>query len=466
MNGKTLYEAINQIEDCYIDEVYKDIDKRRIDYTGKKLFTLILAATMLLAALTACAAEVFRWDGRLSELLNLSKSQEESIEGMWSKMDSSKEENGVTITLDSAITDDNTMFLLYDVKLPEEMDMDREYNFEIEQMDGQGWLSYGGNTTGSTNCSVIKKDKKQNRLTCLMTYSSQSGKLSTQKMRIWFKNLCSYKIVNDEITDERLEKKINLTFYIRPQYTANIRNYTMKQTVKGRLNRVKLQTITITPISISIQGKCEDTFQFRDREKNIHEAPFIQAIHLKDGSILACGDSSMSVNTFEQLQFKSVFEQVTDPSLIQEIEFYDGELVSLKDITYSTRSKVASLNTIRIWIARGGLGITMFLMGLSAASMLSFCNHMYQEYEKQSKDSFEDFCRKHRKSMKIDLYAYQCYRIFLLLLLMWTIFLIITNWFTTMTIFIGIISILWIVLLSITIRSIKAARSELQKISS
>jgi hypothetical protein len=78
------------------------------------------------------------------------------------------------------------MFLLYDVTLPKSMDMERYYNFEINQIDAQDWFSLGGSMSGTTKSSIVKVDKESHSITYLMTFSASSGSLKEQKMRFCF----------------------------------------------------------------------------------------------------------------------------------------------------------------------------------------------------------------------------------------------------------------------------------------
>jgi len=192
---------IDLVKDKYIDEVYTLQNKNNVSFSKKKLYSLLLAATMVIAMLTACAAEIYKWDGRLSQVLNLSSEQQTYVDGMWYSINETKTVKGITVTLDSVLADDNSMLLLYDVTLPESMDMDRYYNFEINQIDAQEWFSYGGSMTGGTKTSIVKIDKKSHTITYLMAFSADSGSLKEQKMRFWFNDLHSYKIIDDALSD-------------------------------------------------------------------------------------------------------------------------------------------------------------------------------------------------------------------------------------------------------------------------
>ena len=145
-NGKILFDAIDLMDDAYINEVYNGDNRIRNLPSKKRLFTFMVAAILMLALLTACAAEVFKWEGRLSQYLTFHNDQHDYLDDMWYTIGESKTNKDITVTIDSAIIDDTTAILLYDITLPFLIPEDTYYYFDIEQMDGQSWLSYGGST--------------------------------------------------------------------------------------------------------------------------------------------------------------------------------------------------------------------------------------------------------------------------------------------------------------------------------
>jgi hypothetical protein len=82
MRGKTIFEAIDLVESQYIDEVYNSKGHTVTSFSKKKMIILMIAATLIIALLTACVAEFFEWDGRLSQVLNLTSKQEQYVDGM------------------------------------------------------------------------------------------------------------------------------------------------------------------------------------------------------------------------------------------------------------------------------------------------------------------------------------------------------------------------------------------------
>jgi hypothetical protein len=471
MTGKDLYEAIDRVKDEYIDEVYNSQDESKVSLSKKKLFILVLAATMVIGMLTVCAAEVYKWEGRLSQVLKLSSEQKTFVDGMWYRINQTKTAKGITVTLDSILADDNSMLLLYDVTLPEGMDMDRFYDFEIGQIDGQDWFSIGGRMSGSWSRRIVEVDKKTHTITYLMGYSASSGSIKEQKLRFWFNDLRSYKIINDAIADERLEEALDFVFYADVAYTPNVINYSLDKQVSGRLNTVKVEKITITPISLTVKASSEAKVNMWNLETREREKSFVSAIILKDGTSVEVSNSGTGVSIFNTVTYKTMFTEIINPKDIAAIEFFEKERVSLEDLEYTTGVQTI-LSDSQIAKIKFEIGIftVIISMVLSVISTLHFCkSDVYKSFEKiQAKKqrkgkqyTLDAFCSSQEKLLRTNEIFYVFYGILLFLAAGRLTFMIITNWFVTMTVFMNALCIGLLVLVVVTLRESRKKRKYL-----
>ncbi|HZK35180.1 MAG TPA: DUF4179 domain-containing protein [Bacillota bacterium] len=471
MSGQDLYKAINAIDDKYIDEVYGSKVKRTKSLSKRKVYLVLVAAIMALALLTAGAAEVYEWDGRLSQVLGLSYDQESYVDGMWHSINETVSKNGITLTLDSVLADPNSMFVLYDLTLPESMDMDRYYEFEMHQVDGQDWYSLGGSLSGSISSGVVEVDRQNHTITYMMELSASSGDIREQKMRFSFKDLYSYRIVDDEIIDERSEDKEDFVFYSNLNYTPNVINYTPGKEVSGRHNIVKIENITITPISLTIGGRAEEGYTFWNDETNEREGSFVTGVVLKGGSRVETSGSSTSVNIFGTVSYKTMYGDIVNPEDIEVIEFFEKDSLSLNSLTYTTGAQ-SSLTGIKIsgLIFNIGIFISIISLLISAiSSLLASRSDIYLSFEKaQAKRlkkgkeySFGQFCTSTNRALLQTAVAYTFFIIVLMFGVSWLTYLIVINWFVTMTVFINALFIGLIALLVVTLRESRKYRRQL-----
>lgn len=466
MNGKKLYEAIDLVKDEYINEVYSTDSKNKI--TKKKLLLLILAATMAISILTACVAEIYKWDGRLSQMLNLTSEQIKLVEGMWYKINKSKTSKGITVTLDSILADDNSMFVLYDMKLQETIDMDRVYYFESTEISGQEWFSYSGSMSSATISPIEGKvDKEKNTITVLLQYSADRGSIKEQKIRFAFNNLRSCRYVNDIMVDDRLEEPVEIVFYSDLRYTPKVINYSLDKPITGVLNSLTVENITITPLSLTINASGESQLNLWNIDTKEHEKDFISSVILKNGTEVKLHNQSTSY-LGEKLTYKTIFEEVVDPSEIGELVFLENEKVSLSGLEATTG--VESINS-SYKMSKKILELTIFIniliITVGAVYSLQFCKgDVYKYFEKiQEKKkgrgkeySFDKFIIDYKR----DLIITEITDILLLFMLMLAVcqltYLIIINCFLIMTVFMDCIFIGLMALLIITIKDCRKKR--------
>nr|WP_312577134.1 DUF4179 domain-containing protein [Sedimentibacter sp.] len=471
MRGQTIFEAIDLVKNQYIDEVYNSDIYKVKEFSKKKMIVLMLAATLIIALLTACAAEIFEWEGRLSQLLNLTSEQEKHVDGMWCSINKTQTKNDITVTLDSALVDDSSMYVLYDIVLKDDMDMSRNYYFDIEQVDGQNWYSYGGSLSGGWGSRIVNVDEDKHIITCMMTYTATSGKIKDQKMRFWFHNLYSYIIEDDAVADKRLEQDVNFVFYADVTSTPNKLNYTIDKNVSGIINTVNLKKIVVTPLSITVSGNSENRYHLKNDSK-VHETDFVRAVILKDGTLINSSGSYLSSSVSGNISYKAMFDDVINPEDVSEIEFYDRNTVSLSDFKYTIGSEDDyTISQIADKVFSFSIILSIICMAFNSASMLYFCkNDIYLSFEKVEekqqkkgrKYTFDDFCSKYKRELLICEKIYTFYIVLLIAGVFWLNYLIIINWFVTMTVFIDVVCVCLIFLLLTTIKASRKTRRYLE----
>lgn len=361
-----------------------------------------------------------------------------------------------------------------ELSLPESMDMDRYYDFEIQQLDGQDWYSLGGSLSGSISSRLVDLDKQKRTMTYMMEFSASSGDIREQKMRFSFKDLYSYRIVDDEIIDKRLEAKLDFVFYSMLSYTPNLVNYEPGKKISGKHNTVWIDRITITPISLTIGARAEGGYSFWDEERTEREGSFVTAIILNDGSRVETRDSSTSVNIFDQVSYKTIYDGIVNPKDIQQIEFFGQDTLYLGGLDYTNDTK-ASLDARRLADLTFNMGIfiSIISMLISIISMLYLCkSDIYLSFErvqarkkkKGREYSFDQYLALTNKVLLKTAVAYRFFLVLLLLVIGWLTYMIISNWFVTMTVFVDILLIGLTLLLFITIKEIGRFRRRLTKL--
>jgi hypothetical protein len=114
--------------------VQRPSDTRIFNKTQKKIamkirFTIVLAAVItVLGVTTAAAAYILQWNGKLAEQFGVNEQQQSKLveNGALAFADQTVTENGVTITAIQTLGDKNGVYVLFDVKAPEGIELTKD----------------------------------------------------------------------------------------------------------------------------------------------------------------------------------------------------------------------------------------------------------------------------------------------------------------------------------------------------
>jgi len=196
------------------------------------------------------------------------------------------------------------------------------------------------------------------------------------------------------------------------RYQANITQYGLR--------------VTITPISLTIGARAEGGYSFWDEERTEREGSFVTAIILNDGSRVETRDSSTSVNIFDQVSYKTIYDGIVNPKDIQQIEFFGQDTLYLGGLDYTNDTK-ASLDARRLADLTFNMGIfiSIISMLISIISMLYLCkSDIYLSFErvqarKKKKGREYSFDQYLALTNKVLLKTAVAYRFFLCSTLAW-----------------------------------------------
>ena len=128
--NELLFDAITDIDHELIEKAYKvnqEASHRKRSLRKKWIF--ILAATLILGALSVVAAEYSSGAGLLSSYLEVDKSGEAIVEEMKSNINKTVVKDDIEISMINSVADSSNLYLTISVTLPEGTDMSKRYNF-------------------------------------------------------------------------------------------------------------------------------------------------------------------------------------------------------------------------------------------------------------------------------------------------------------------------------------------------
>jgi hypothetical protein len=259
MNKYDWNNAFPEVPRRFHETVQCTLDTLILNKTGRqkgtnKKFLIVLAAVIAALGLTATAAAYFlRWNDQLARRFDVNEQQQIQLaeDGAVAAADQTVTENGVTITAIQTLGDKNGVYVLFNVKAPEGVELTKDgsgisAHVEIEGFDHVGWSAH----------FMLDKDKSV----------SPSGAANERYYELWLNNThgenWNGKTITVEFADLRdLSKgpddniivtgKWNLSWklsYMDQMLTFDINK---TYTVNGR--ELVVKSVEISPLSMTLK---------------------------------------------------------------------------------------------------------------------------------------------------------------------------------------------------------------------
>ena len=182
MNGKIMLEAMENIPEEYILEAVA-VPRAKMMFTKRAAAAVIAAALCLILAIGSfVAAHV--WHEELANFFGADQKQMEVLDGAAAYPEVSVSSNGVTVTVLQTLADSRGVYVLYEVKCPEDFRFDDTILWEHEFLDVP---QEEGAVSGFSGNKVLKNEG--NIRTAIYRYISDVP-LGNGKMSLYFENLC------------------------------------------------------------------------------------------------------------------------------------------------------------------------------------------------------------------------------------------------------------------------------------
>ena len=255
------------------------VPKKSIGKKKRMIFALV--AVLTFATMTVMATEHVNWDFLLSKIIGTNVENSQYLDGMWTMINQTKEDAGVEIEMVSAIGDKSNLYLRFDITFPEGIDMSKHYHFYDVRGSKDIW--WGDDALGGIySWEVIDDiDLMDNTVSwALKIQGSNGGDLSNKKIKIWLNNIIESTLVDNAISEEKVAFEGDWNFVWTFNYVNNSLVYESLEEVAGETNTYKLNTFTISPLSIVVEA-------VSDGKHYMGEPWLIDAIILQDGTVIS-----------------------------------------------------------------------------------------------------------------------------------------------------------------------------------
>ena len=263
----------------------KEMQKRKRT-SSKKFFKVGIAAACFFAVAftTTFAVEYFGLDQKLGEFLNISGSRQEELNlGITAPM-CSVSNNGVTVNVLQTISDTRSLYVVYEVIAPENINLTDDYYFEDISVFPS---DKGKNSTFGNSYYVLEQNKNVRKY---LTVIDSDCDFKDGKMKLSMTNLCNeanqnkVEIEGEWNTEWEYDtEKVTKIKEISPNVNAEV---LCKDTQKTK--EMTVEKIIISPISVSVDVSAQNA---QSADDNYLAADI--KIKMKNGETLICGEGGI-----------------------------------------------------------------------------------------------------------------------------------------------------------------------------
>jgi hypothetical protein len=220
--------------------------------TIRKRFPIMLAAVLAVLGVTAAAAYVIHWNGKLAERFDASDQQQSQLAsaGAVGSPDQTVTENGLTVTALQTLGDRNGVYLLLDVKAPEGTTLSDSNMFEDPGVTIEGigrHVSWSGGFMSNFDKTASPSGAANERYFELRLLNTEQEDWNGKTITLDFKNLQADRGKLDLYTVVEGEWKLSWPL----SYTDQMQTFDLNKTYTVNGHAVTVKTVELSPLSMT-----------------------------------------------------------------------------------------------------------------------------------------------------------------------------------------------------------------------
>lgn len=258
MNNNDWSNVFPEVPQSFHDTVQHTLDTQILHKAGrrkavKKGLSIVLAAVIAALGVTAAAAYVLQWNGKLAERFEANEQQQSELAsaGAVAPVDQTVTENGLTVTAVQTLGDKNGIYMLFDVQAPEGITLSDTNLFENMdiKMEGFGAIhNYSGGFMSDTDNSGSPSGAANERYYEIWLDNSEREDWNGKKITLGFTNLQADKGKLDMYTV--VEGEWNLSWTL--SYMDQTQTFEINDTYDINGQGVLVKSIELSPLSMTL----------------------------------------------------------------------------------------------------------------------------------------------------------------------------------------------------------------------
>lgn len=219
----------------------------------KKRFPIMLAAMIAILGVTAAAAYVIQWNGKLAERFGADEQQQSQLAsaGAVGAVDQTVTESGLTVTALQTLGDKNGVYLLLDVKAPEGIPLSDSSMFEGMSVDIEGvgdHVSWSGGFMSNFDKTASYSGAANERYFELRLLNTEKEDWNNKTITLDFKNLQADRGKLDLYTVVEGEWKLSWPL----SYTDQMQTFELNKSYTVNGHAVTVKSVELSPLSMTL----------------------------------------------------------------------------------------------------------------------------------------------------------------------------------------------------------------------
>lgn len=218
----------------------------------RKKYPIVIAAVVAALCVTAAAAYVIQWNGKLAEHFHADKQQQSELvsAGAVAPVDQTVTQNGVTVTAVQTLGDKNGVYMLFDVKAPEGVTLSENNAFEHIgiKMDGVRCSNCSGGFISDTDDNNSPTCAVNERYFELWLNNTERTNWKGKTITLDFTNLQADKGKLDFVTAVEGQWELSWTL----SYMDETKTFEINKAYDMNGHEVLVKSIELSPLSMTL----------------------------------------------------------------------------------------------------------------------------------------------------------------------------------------------------------------------
>ena len=243
--------------------------------SGKRLYLTAALITTVILTMTTVLAIGFRWDEKLIEYLNPSEEQMAALDSAADTPEATISKNGVTITVKQTLADSFGIYVLYEMTVPSNIELNDNVEWMFSQLDVPTVTMEEHVSIGTISSEILDQD--DNKRTVLV-HLQETTMFESGILALHFQNLGYYNFTQEDTAPEFIplvEGEWHIEWEFNCVDISNTVEVNTPLSINGSENTIT--RVVISPLSVCVFVEGDDILMSGIRP----------AVNFNDGSQIA-----------------------------------------------------------------------------------------------------------------------------------------------------------------------------------